>query len=220
MCPEPQILSVYMDGELPSPWKEKMETHLTECSKCREKITSFSHVKELFKKETSQKRTYVETAEASTEKFELTGHELMDKAKERVWRKLESGRRVRYGLVRQNEYNSNLWKNRISIPIPVAAAAAVVIAIFASVIGLRGGSANNNVIAYQGANYAEDTNFILAAEEKMTGIIPTTGDLNSVLQYLGIEHPEVIVIQLPDNGNFSRSGEPAMIRAADYRGHP
>jgi hypothetical protein len=29
-----QLLSVYVDGELPSPWKEKLEAHIAVCSDC------------------------------------------------------------------------------------------------------------------------------------------------------------------------------------------
>jgi anti-sigma factor RsiW len=41
MCPDRQILSVYLDGELPSPWKEEMETHLTRCPECRAKLEQY-----------------------------------------------------------------------------------------------------------------------------------------------------------------------------------
>jgi len=64
MCPEPQLLSVYTDGELPSPWKEKLEAHLGECSECKEKLKKFLYMQELLKKETSQKQIYAEKTEA------------------------------------------------------------------------------------------------------------------------------------------------------------
>jgi anti-sigma factor RsiW len=38
MCPDPQMLSLYHDGELPSPWKEKLESHLADCSVCGERL--------------------------------------------------------------------------------------------------------------------------------------------------------------------------------------
>ncbi|MDR0511540.1 MAG: zf-HC2 domain-containing protein, partial [Treponema sp.] len=34
MCPDRQIVSLYLDGELPSPWREKMEAHLDSCQQC------------------------------------------------------------------------------------------------------------------------------------------------------------------------------------------
>jgi len=62
MCPDPQVLSIYTDGELPSPWKEKLESHLTECSVCRGKLKSFKSLQELFQKSTHHERTFVERA--------------------------------------------------------------------------------------------------------------------------------------------------------------
>jgi anti-sigma factor RsiW len=221
MCPDPQLLSIHMDGELPSPWKEKMEAHLTECSECKEKLNNFTHIQELLKKETSLKLTNAEKAEASAE-FLFSEHELMEKAKERIWQKLESGHRTSsIRLVHDNRRSGsyNIWKGKVSIPIPAAAAAAVIIALL-SVFGLRGGSGdNNNAIAYQPVEPVERVNFVLAAEEEMPGIIPT-GDLNSVLQYLGVDRSEIIILQLPESRSFSRSGEPAIIRSADYRRQP
>jgi anti-sigma factor RsiW len=221
MCPDPQLLSIYMDGELPSPWKEKMETHLAECSECKERLKNFTHIQELFRKETGLEQFYAEKAETSAE-FVLSEHELMEKAKERIWQKLESSHRISpIRLVHDNIRSSsyNIWKSKISIPIPAAAAAAVIIALL-SVFGFRGSSNNgNNVIAYQPVEPVERANFVLAAEEEMPGIVPT-GDLNSVLQYLGVDRSEIIILQLPESRSFSRSGEPAIIRSADYRRQP
>jgi anti-sigma factor RsiW len=217
MCPDPQILSIYTDGELPSPWKEKMESHLSECSMCREKFKSFKALQELFHKSTHHERTFVERASAHVPaEYALHAEqELMEEAKEKVWKKLQSRRRP---LLRS--YSNNVWQRRISVPLPAAAAAAVVIALMAAV-WLRGGSANNNSgYASIPLENSEKTSFTIAAEEKMPSVIPAS-DLKSVLQYLGGDHTEIIILQLPESSNFLRSGEPAMIRAADYvRGQP
>jgi len=67
----------------------------------------------------------------------------------------------------------------------------------------------------------EKSNFILAAEEEIPEIIPAATDLNGVLQYLGADGSDIIILRLPESRNFSRSGDPAIIRAADYsRRHP
>ena len=34
-CPDRNLYSAYVDGEVPSPWKEKLEEHLASCEKCR-----------------------------------------------------------------------------------------------------------------------------------------------------------------------------------------
>ena len=216
MCPEPQLLSIYIDGELPSPWKEKMESHLRDCSICRDKLKNLLHMQELFKKETSQRRVYVEKTEpGAPEEFALSEHELMEKSKEKIWRRLESDHRFLRGeLTHRNIRSYNMLKRRVSIPIPAAAAAAIVIALLTA-FWVNRGSAASNGFAYQSID-PDRTGFILAAEEEIPSIMPA-GDINSVLQYLGVDRSEVIILQLPESRNFSRSGEPAIIRSADYR---
>ncbi|MCE5256313.1 MAG: zf-HC2 domain-containing protein [Spirochaetaceae bacterium] len=41
MCPDDSLLSAYVDGEVPSPWKEKMESHIGECPACTKRIVTF-----------------------------------------------------------------------------------------------------------------------------------------------------------------------------------
>jgi len=228
MCPDTQLLSIYMDGELPSPWKEKMESHLSECSECREKFKNFKHVQEFLKKNTNQKLTGSlgnGSKEASSEQ------ELMEAAMKRVWQKLEarSNETHSYGT-RSSETSfyrrqrrlmpvgirkTNLLKHRLSIPLPAAAAAAVIIALGAAVL-FRGRSVDNNTFANTPhIESANKTNFIPASEEEVSGIVPT-GSISDVLQYLNSKGTDIIILQLPESSNFSRAGEPAIIRAADY----
>ena len=199
MCPDQQLLSIYIDGELPSPWKEKMESHFSQCSGCREKLENLQRLHELLKKDTTERRTIVEKNAADAE------HEIdfMEGAKTRVWQKLESRRRFKSGV--------RLWHRKLSIPLPAAAAAAVIIALLAG-LWLRDGRVRNNGFAQQPQ---EPVNFILAAEDEFPGIIPAA-DISGVLQYLTSDGKDVIILRLPESRNFSRTGEPAIIRAADY----
>jgi len=229
MCPDPQLLSIYMDGELPSPWKEKMEGHLSECSECMEKFKSFKHLQELFKKDTSQKRT-VESSGHVSEGFS-SEQELMETSMKKVWQKLEAqSNEARFYRTRSAGMNShrqrqlrpvgirqtNLWKHKLSIPLPAAAvAAAIIIVLGIAALLFRGGSVDNNTFAKAKVESADKTNFIPASEEEVSGVIPT-GSINDVLQYLTSNGTDIIILQLPESSNFSRVGEPAIIKAADY----
>jgi hypothetical protein len=230
MCPDPQLISIYTDGELPSPWKEKMESHLTECSACREKFENFKHLQELFKKDTRQRRTIVkrngsEDGLSSQSNAEVSVDEAMKSSMERVWRNLESRQHFRSDkLVRRSAQirSYNMLRRRISIPVPVAAAAAVVIALVTALWVRGGSSVNNNGFTNIPSIPVESTertsNFILASEQEMPDVIPTA-DISGVLQYLGSDHrSDIIILQLPEGSNFLRSGEPAIIRAADNPG--
>jgi len=199
MCPDPQLLSIYMDGELPSPWKEKMEAHLAECPACTEKYKNFRHLQEMFKEETNQSRT--NTANGATLQASSAEQELIESAKENVWRKMEN---------RQRYSRRSVWRYKISVPLPAAAVAAAIILVFLTVLFIRG-------VNLQPQDPAAKSNFILASEEEdMPSVIPAAQDMNGLLQLLGSDGTDVLILRLPESRNFSRSGEPAIIRAADY----
>ena len=190
MCPDPQLLSTYMDGEMPSPWKEKLEKHLTECSGCRKKYENFTLLRELYKK-----------PEREAEKREQL-------AQSRVWRNLSAGQR-RPAAVK-------LWQRRLSIPLPVAAAAAAVILLIAG-LWLRGVQPNNNGMASSGQTPSmEMAGFSFTAEGDIPVVMPDT-DLNSILQFLFSDGSDTTVIILPESRNFYRTGEPGAVKAADYQ---
>jgi len=196
MCPDPQLLSIYIDGELPSPWKEKMESHFSQCSVCREKLDNLQRLHELLKKDTADAKG----SESAAVEHET---EFIEEARTRVWQKLESRRRFKSG--------AGLWQRRLSIPLPAAAAAAVIIALLTA-LWVRDGRVRNNGFAQQPQ---EPVNFILAGEDELPGVIPAA-DISGVLQYLTSDGKDVIILRLPESRNFSRTGEPAIIRAADY----
>ena len=201
MCPEHQIISIYADGELPSPWKEKLESHLTECTACREKLESFKSLRNLFKIEASQTIA------------EKTEQEVMEEAKEKVWQKLESRRHFRPRIVNRQSFR------RFAIPLPAAAAAAVVLVLFTAIWARSGSGVADNAgfAAVQPTVSVEPVSFKLTAEEEMPGF---ASDISSVLQYLSSGDTNIIILQLPENSNFTRISEPEMIKAADYRSTP
>jgi hypothetical protein len=210
MCPDPKLISIYIDGELPSPWKEKMTSHLAECPICREKLESFKSVQVLFAKNTHQERTFVErSSEERSSEYVHTEQQFMEAAKEKVWKKLQLTRRPRL-------QNYNVWQRKVSIPWPMAAAAAILL-IFGTALWIGRGSSNNN------SGYAnlpvipssERSGFAINVEESIPNVI-SAGDFNSLIQSLGGDRTEIIILQLPESSNFFSSGEPAMIKAADY----
>jgi hypothetical protein len=54
MCPDKQLLSVYYDDELPSPWKEKLDAHLESCPDCRAVISVYGKMSSRLKQPGSQ----------------------------------------------------------------------------------------------------------------------------------------------------------------------
>ena len=195
VCPDRQLLSVYLDGELPSPWKEKMESHIDGCPACARRLEAYRRV------------ALGKAAAAAGE-----GDAALDAARTRVWQKLEqsmgadippagtatSPRAVRRG--------ATVWRRNISIPLPAAAAAIVLLVALAFLLVLRVTSTEG----MSGMTFASD------AEIDAPGIIPVS-DMEDVLQYLGgRDNGEIIILRLPESRNFVNYGEPSIVRAADY----
>lgn len=182
MCPDRQLLSVYIDGELPSPWNEKMECHLAQCPGCRRWLEQY---RQCFPPESA--------APAD-----------MAPVKERVWQKLQSdmAAKDRKPLAAKQAF----WGRSLSIPLPAAAVAAVALCIAFVLLWAR-----------KPAAVALDPEMALASEElDAPGIVPVS-NMGDVLQYLGDrDSGDILILRLPESRNFSSSGEPAIIKAADY----
>jgi anti-sigma factor RsiW len=112
MCPEPQILSLYFDGELPSPWREKMEAHLGSCASCAGRLDRYRLLS----------RSMAETAGIVPA---AAGERIRWNAPNRA-----APRPARLPADRTRPEAGRFWRRSVSVPLPaVAAAAAVVLAL-------------------------------------------------------------------------------------------
>jgi hypothetical protein len=98
----------------------------------------------------------------------------------------------------------SLWQRRVSLPLP-AAAAAVILLLFAAYWFRGGFKAEPNLNSNSG---------VVLAVDEVPGIIPA--DMSGVLKYLDTEGADVLILRLPESRKFMSSGEPAIIKAADY----
>lgn len=46
-CPDADLYSAFVDGEVPSPWKEKLESHLASCPSCEKQANRYKRLHEL-----------------------------------------------------------------------------------------------------------------------------------------------------------------------------
>ena len=184
MCPDRQLVSMYCDGELPSPWKEKLETHLESCEECRGILAGYRGVDEFL------------------QDFPV---ETVREAGERVWKRLAISDFRENTVIRRKR----VWNRTVTLPLPAAAAAVLVVIGFLAFMVMGN---LNRPLPVQDSIAAASTS-IGFDEQGMLDI----QDMNDVLQYLsGQDKIEFLVIQIPESWNFSRSGEPALINAADY----
>jgi len=188
-CSFRQWISVYFDGEMVSPWKEKMEAHIKGCADCAGQLEAYKKISLSLAPE---------------------GDELPDEAQRRVLQKLEtSGHYFGYRNLMTRD-GSPIWKRRVSIPIP-AAAAVVFMFIALSFLWIRSPGSLQKTDALNMAITAQ-------TEILPGGVIPISGSgMENVLQYLGgSDAGDIIIFRLPESTNFASYGEPAIIKAADY----
>ncbi len=110
-CPNKDLYSAFVDGEVPSPWKEKLESHLEICAECRKTAESYKSLKEKIKNSTTPEINL----EDSFARFES--------------RKLSKAIREE-----GKEKKPNWFTSSIKIPIPAFAAAALFLFVFMPVL--------------------------------------------------------------------------------------
>jgi anti-sigma factor RsiW len=212
MCPDRQILSVYLDGELPSPWKEKMEIHLSKCPQCREQLETYRLISRRLEADAGS--VAVISAGAGTAASET---DAVSAARERVWLNIAAsagaGRRI---IHFPGTGVSAFWRRKISLPLPAAAALAAAVAAF--VVVFASTWLRQPAVIPQPHNTA--AKYVLsdsATGFDLQGTIPVS-DMNGVLQYLGdTDAGDFVILRLPESRNFKSSGEPTILKAADYR---
>jgi hypothetical protein len=200
VCPDHQLLSVYFDGELPSPWKEKMESHIAICPHCAKQLQIY---RDLSLASSGKKAPSVEDA-------------ALVSARDRVWQKLEQGAD---GESSDNAVpdrpriypgNRTVWRRKISIPLPAAAAAVVLMAVLSFLMGIR--------LTGTPGNPGMGMTFASEAEFDMPGIISASDiDMENMMRFFDSRDTgDTIILRLPEIPGFESYGEPAILTAADY----
>jgi len=187
MCPDRELLSAYVDGEVPSPWNERVAEHLTTCRSCASVVAGYASL-----------ARRLEEAPCPDEAA------IVARCRERL--ELDLGRRgesahwteVRGGAWRRSGY---AWRRSVSLPLPLAAAAALALLLLA-------GLSTANLLSSGRAAKP-----VLAAAE----VVPNGAQqvsMDNVLRFLDSQNAQVTVtINLPSETTFSEPGTPVIVRA-------
>lgn len=126
MCPDESLLSAYVDGEVPSPWKENMESHFRECPVCTGRIAEFrrldSDIQALQTADLDSSLAAAQKRIAADLDFGLADSGRSTNRSIRAIRR-EGESRVRQAMSR-----------RISVPAPLLAASFVIIIFLAGIL--------------------------------------------------------------------------------------
>lgn len=193
MCPDRELLSAFADGEVPSPWDAKIERHAVDCPRCRQALDGLRRLRAAFDEGAAP--SGAERRVAERRDFEAARLEL---ARGRVLT------RVTETIAARRPVRSSLWSRRVSLPLPAAAAAALAAGFLAM------------AWATTGARNAE-LRMALNASPQPAPAIASTG-MEGILELIARQEAGVnITISLPAGASVRPSGEPIMIREADFR---
>ena len=113
-CPDKDLYSVYVDGELESSWKEKIEEHLASCEKCQRVVDSYRTIS-------------LKLSENSSPDLDIQGSFLKLYAKRQdCLKRME---------INRNKPTSWMYKSN-KIPIPALAAAALFLFVLTPIVVL------------------------------------------------------------------------------------
>ena len=108
MCPDREILSAWLDGEIDAPWDRALEEHVGSCTECRTRLERLEGVR----------RSLLEAPVPDWRP-----------AMERVRSRL-----VARGLARDRP--TPVWHRRVSLPVPLAVAAALLVMVLAGALAV------------------------------------------------------------------------------------
>lgn len=186
MCPDRELLSAWLDGEVPSPWRETMARHVESCPACAEAARAMAGLRASFAADVAS----------------------LDGAAADAKRRCEE--RLRAELPRPSPDRPALaarpaWRYRaLSVPLPLAAAAALAFA----ALGLA--------LAETGRRNAELRMAVIQAREATSLASSGVGlesVIDFVSRQSGAVN---ININLPAGAFGGSAGDPFIVREADF----
>lgn len=133
-CPNKDLLSAYIDDELPSPWKEKIEQHIKECNACRQVYRQYTVVNRCL--QTAAAGHSLDTAESFAK--------LIVKRDTALQVKRELQKR-RWAIAPGDRW----FSSSIRVPMPVAAAALVLFVLMPLILFFKMDDAVSSVTVSQ-----------------------------------------------------------------------
>ncbi|MCF7948259.1 MAG: zf-HC2 domain-containing protein [Spirochaetia bacterium] len=196
MCYDEQVISAYVDGELEASVHREIEEHIDNCDYCRSIQAEYHSVKELFL-----------AVSNSPIHDTLAGSH----AKARVWQQIQ--RKTR------RETAQSFWHRQIQVPLPLAAGVIAAVAVLAFTLIFSPFSSGIFSSDQSGAPLAlQEDDSIPSVPTNYPATENSRPELEQLLRFLSDQGAAVEVkIQLPSASKIQVSGEPQLLRAADFR---
>jgi anti-sigma factor RsiW len=190
MCPDHDLISAYIDGEVPSPWRERLEEHIASCSDCAALAANYSALGERLRAESGAD----ESAPLAR------GRERLDALLVAIPKTAPLPRAVGTDLKRPSSWAA--WRRSISLPLPLAAAAALIVI-------LLGGATTMLALKPE-----RGTSIQAVASGELAPHQAQPASMDELLRYLNSSDGQVtLTINLPTGTTFGSAGKPVIMRS-------
>lgn len=126
-CPDKVVFSEYIDGELPSPWKEKLESHVSTCEACSK----------ILKQHSTLKKALTPSTQGESFNYEQSYSKLLNK--------LHAVKSNQGSNSSSRTTDQSWWQNSVQIPFPALAAAVLMLfALPLAILVFRSGSVSRD----------------------------------------------------------------------------
>jgi anti-sigma factor RsiW len=190
VCPDRDLLSAHADGEVPSPWRERLEEHIASCPDCARAMSGYAALRGALRSG--------DDAEVSA--AVVRGRSRLDALLDGAFASAPSPRPAPHSP-RLSAARAALGRS-ISLPLPLAAAAALVVLL------LGGATA---VMAFRPDRVPSMP--VVAAGE-MESHLAKPASMDELLRFLGSSDGQVqVTINLPSGTTFGSAGSPVIMRS-------
>jgi anti-sigma factor RsiW len=195
MCPDRDLISAYVDGEVPSPWRERLEEHFASCSDCAALLTSYSGLGERLRADSVEEPAAEAAAVAR-------GRSRLDA--------LLAGRPELLSPARRPSrlFDPSVWRRSVSLPLPLALAAALLVLFLGGAASVLAFKPSVGRVAIQTVASSEIAPPPMGAQQAQPA------SMDELLRYLSSGDGQVtLTINLPTGTTFGSAGKPVIMRA-------
>jgi anti-sigma factor RsiW len=193
MCPDRDLISAYVDGEVPSPWSERLEDHLGSCPGCAALAKSYALLGEDLRAETSD--LAFGNAASSGAAFDAAVARGRERLDDLLAALPSSGPELQERALKR--------RRSISMPLPLAAAAAVLVILLGgatTVLAVRPGKSLPSQAMASGELIPRQS-------------LAQPASMEELLHYLDSSQGQVtLTINLPTNAAFGSASQPVIVR--------
>jgi len=189
MCPDRDLVSAYIDGEVPSPWRERLEEHIAACAGCAALAAGYSALGARLRAE-----------EAGEAAVLARGRERLEALLVDIPEAGDSGHAL--ARVPKRALSRAAWRHSVSLPLPLAAAAALLVL-------LLGGA--TTMLALKPS---KGPSIQAVASGELSPKQAQPASMDELLRYLNSSDGQVtLTINLPTGTTFGSAGKPVIMRS-------